>query len=627
MALDNSRLSISGGNHTACLNTIFNSRVNWSGGTINGELMLGMTDGSPAGIYGSSAVLTIHGYDDFAIDGSPVGYGEITSILGGDYSDEPVRHLTGTLLSGESVNNDFRIGYNGKLILSDDRASNPSPADGTTGVDITANLGWTAGINAESHDVYFGTANPPPLVGSNQTGETYDIPIMNYSTTYYWHIDAKKSGSITTGTTWRFTTCSPPAFYIYVSCLSNGGYEGTIERINSSGYISTFASGLATPAGLAFDNDGCLYAACTISGEIKKFDSNGNSSVFASGLSWPRGLAFDNLGNLYVTSYSYPAGGIIYKFDSNGNKSTFASSQYAWDIAFDGSAFLYVSNLIMGSCSIDKFDLSGNGTTFVPDVVPAGIAVDNNGFLYMADNLNGTIVKFDSGGNGTVFASGLSDNIHGLAFDNNGNLYVADLGRRSIEKFDTNGNKSKFASGLSAPTYIAIQAAAVPISRVMVDIKPGSCPNPVNVKSKGVLPVAVLGTADFDVTKIDPASIRLAGVAPLRSSCEDVAAPASDINDCNCTEAGPDTFIDLTLKFETQDIVEAIGDVDNGDTVTLNLTGVLMDETPIEGTDCIVIVGKHKPFNKADFNKDGVVDAADFAEFAHNWLKSSILED
>lgn len=43
---------------------------------------------------------------------------------------------------------------------------------------------------------------------------------------------------------------------------------------------------------------------------------------------------------------------------------------------------------------------------------------------------------------------------------------------------------------------------------VPIDIKPQSCPNPINVKSRGVLPVAILGTAEFDVTTIDPASIR-----------------------------------------------------------------------------------------------------------------------
>ncbi|MFH1371799.1 MAG: PKD domain-containing protein [Planctomycetota bacterium] len=166
-----------------------------------------------------------------------------------------------------------------------------------------------------------------------------------------------------------------------------------------------------------------------------------------------------------------------------------------------------------------------------------------------------------------------------------------------------------------------------PALQVLVDIKPGSCPNPVNVKSSGVLPVAILGTNDYDVTTIDATFIRLAGVEPLRSSFEDVAGPAADSNDCNCTSDGPDGFLDLTLKFKTERIVEAIGDVNEGDVLTLELTGVLIGERPIEGADCILIRGGHKPFNKADINKDGKVDCSDFAIFAQNWLQSSIIED
>jgi hypothetical protein len=166
-----------------------------------------------------------------------------------------------------------------------------------------------------------------------------------------------------------------------------------------------------------------------------------------------------------------------------------------------------------------------------------------------------------------------------------------------------------------------------PIVEVALDIKPGGCPNPFNVKNRGVLPAAILGTEDVDVTMIDPTSIRLAEVEPLRSSIEDVAAPVTDGNECDCTTAGPDGFADLTLKFESQAIVEAIGEVNDGQIVPLPVTGVLTDETPIEGIDCVLVFGRFKPFNQADTNKDGVVDIADFAILADNWLKSSIIPD
>jgi hypothetical protein len=130
--------------------------------------------------------------------------------------------------------------------------------------------------------------------------------------------------------------------------------------------------------------------------------------------------------------------------------------------------------------------------------------------------------------------------------------------------------------------------------RVEVDIKPTSCPNPLNVKSKGVLPVAVLGTTDFEVTTIDTSTVTLEGVAPLRWDLEDVTEPfdgtAMDCDDC--TEAGPDGFTDLTLKFDIQEIVAALGAVTDGQCVELCLILDLTDGTTLCGSDFVVIIKK-----------------------------------
>jgi len=135
---------------------------------------------------------------------------------------------------------------------------------------------------------------------------------------------------------------------------------------------------------------------------------------------------------------------------------------------------------------------------------------------------------------------------------------------------------------------------------IAIDFKPGSCPNPLNVKSKGVLPVAIIGLEDFDVFNIDPASIRLEDIPAVRSSYEDVATPVPDGAEiCECTIEGPDGYLDLTLKFNVQEIVAALvaelGEVNDGEELELTLTGVLNDGTPIEGKDCILIISKGKP--------------------------------
>ena len=135
---------------------------------------------------------------------------------------------------------------------------------------------------------------------------------------------------------------------------------------------------------------------------------------------------------------------------------------------------------------------------------------------------------------------------------------------------------------------------------VFVDIKPGSCPNPLNIGQKGVLPVAILGTEEFDVASIDPASIRLSKegidgeVATLRWSYEDVATPFEG-ELCDCWDLNGDGYMDLTIKFKAQEVVNTLElDENAGETIPLTLKGNLVgagpeEGTPIQGQDCVRI--------------------------------------
>lgn len=136
---------------------------------------------------------------------------------------------------------------------------------------------------------------------------------------------------------------------------------------------------------------------------------------------------------------------------------------------------------------------------------------------------------------------------------------------------------------------------------VPLDIRPGSCPNPLNCKARGVLPVAIAGTVDLDVTQIDPLSIRLAGVAPLRSGIEDVTTPFEPFTgkqdcDIDCNTVSPDGFPDLTLKFDLQEVIAALGNsVQDGACLVVELTGNLREEaggTAIVGEDVMRILCK-----------------------------------
>lgn len=130
-----------------------------------------------------------------------------------------------------------------------------------------------------------------------------------------------------------------------------------------------------------------------------------------------------------------------------------------------------------------------------------------------------------------------------------------------------------------------------------VDVKPGSDVNPVNLRSNGVLPVAVLGSADFDVTTIDPSTILLNGVAPLRWSIEDVCGPSPDpqdptapMMDDNDDMEMPDGYDDLTLKFSTPEIAASLGEVARGDIVTLYFSAETTGGMTLTGEEDIRIV-------------------------------------
>jgi uncharacterized repeat protein (TIGR01451 family) len=129
-----------------------------------------------------------------------------------------------------------------------------------------------------------------------------------------------------------------------------------------------------------------------------------------------------------------------------------------------------------------------------------------------------------------------------------------------------------------------------------LDIKPGGCPNPINLKSKGVIPAAIVGCDGLDVHSIDPGSVYLTregmdlNVAPLRWAYEDVATPFYG-EPCGCHELGRDGIMDLTLKFETQDVVDAFDlDEARGSRVRLSVVCNLADGTPMLGGDCVLVL-------------------------------------
>jgi hypothetical protein len=136
----------------------------------------------------------------------------------------------------------------------------------------------------------------------------------------------------------------------------------------------------------------------------------------------------------------------------------------------------------------------------------------------------------------------------------------------------------------------------VPQSGVSVafDVQPGSCPNPIQLKRNGVIPTAILGTADLDVREIDVSTVTLEGVSPVNHAFSDVATPYRPMVDKPlqsgaCNSLKRDGFMDLTLKFNAQQVIQALGNVSRGDVVRVKVKGKLKNGTDFEGEDIIII--------------------------------------
>ena len=87
---------------------------------------------------------------------------------------------------------------------------------------------------------------------------------------------------------------------------------------------------------------------------------------------------------------------------------------------------------------------------------------------------------------------------------------------------------------------------------IFIDIKPGSDPNSINPEGRGVIPVAILGSADFDVADVNVSDLAFgpAAATPLHPN----ALHLEDVND--------DGFTDLVTHYRTQETGIAFGDTE-----------------------------------------------------------------
>ncbi len=430
------------------------------------------------------------------------------------------------------------------------------------------------------------------------------------------------------------------------------GVELAIAFTTAPGFAATnFATGFVNngsigPIGITFDASGNLFVGDIVNGFIYKFGPGGgvasaatqlNATPFFHG-SPPHGMAFGKDGRFYVNLFS--TGEVVELDPSNGTiiRTVATTVPFASALATDPlSGDLFVDQSGAGSTifRVSNF-ANGPGTVTIYATVPLadGLAFGPDGTLYAAAIGLGGVVKINGTNSATPGASTFIvgvPSIDGMAISadpntpflygnrNDGIITKVDLttGPPTLTNIFTGGTRGDFAAvGFDGCLYATQTDRVVKVTNadgtcfppplgpllptsptavhVAVDIKPQSCPNPINVGAQGVLPVAILGTASFDVTTVDPSSVKLQDVPALRSALEDVTTPFTGtlMNATDCTTAGPDGFTDLLLSFDNQAVSAALGPVTDGQVLILTLTGKLLPQfggTAITGQDVVII--------------------------------------
>lgn len=188
---------------------------------------------------------------------------------------------------------------------------------------------------------------------------------------------------------------------------------------------------------------------------------------------------------------------------------------------------------------------------------------------YDADNATATF--YADGATQTVFASPASGRVTATL----GGLTTQWLNHTVDALVD---EVFMFNRALGADEITQVCAEALTIE-VTIDIKPDSDPNSINLCSGGAVPLAVLGSDALDVSMIDTETLRFAG------SSVKVVGKKDPRSLCSFDDVDLDGHTDLVCHFLTTDIAAL-----DGDSISAQMSGNLLDSTPILGSDSVNIV-------------------------------------
>jgi hypothetical protein len=326
------------------------------------------------------------------------------------------------------------------------------------------------------------------------------------------------------------------------------------------------------------------------------------------------------------------------------NAATGQSLPFVDALAFDGSDALYGIDVTNNLWKIDTSTALAARIGFTgvsPDPFLVGLAFDpTTGRLYASTGGFGgadAIYEVDpaTGAASLIGSTGLGNGaIPDIAFTERGVLFAAKSigGTSMLITIDTDSASGRPIGPIGFQSVSGLAWSVHDTIETVLDIRPGKCPNTLDLRCIDAnqhekLPVAVVGTKDFDPRRIDVTSVRLEGVAPVRSKVVDVTSPpgsrgeddddddgsddrrgGDDDDDdrdhdrddddgdgdrgCPCTEKRKDGRKDVLFYFRSAEVAAALQPAVAGDQRTLTLVGYLEDGRPFRASDCLRLVGR-----------------------------------
>jgi gluconolactonase len=231
--------------------------------------------------------------------------------------------------------------------------------------------------------------------------------------------------------------------------------------------FEVFATGLDHPECVAFDREGNLWAGGE-AGQVYRIDRNARLETIATLGGFTGGIAFSPQDELFACN---PSLGVV-RVRRNGRHEVFASHVGDHKIVtpnyavFDVAGNLFVTdsgNWKKRNGYLLRFDSTGNGKMFAgPFGYANGLCLSDDGkTLLMVESDTNSVIRIDAetGASG-VFTKDVGRLPDGLAFDVAGNAYVSSYASDDIHRLTPRGEKSLFAYDpfailLSRPTNMA----------------------------------------------------------------------------------------------------------------------------------------------------------------------------